>query len=80
MSEPIIQRIILLLPDKVLKKEKIQMAKATSTQNCPRQPQPKEIARRCAGFDPDENVLLTLIRFFCGILCDASYAKLDAVN
>ena len=40
------------------------MAKATSTRNCPRQLQTREIARSCAGFDPVESTLLTLVRFF----------------
>ena len=40
------------------------MAKATSIQGCPRQVQPKEIARRYAGLDSVENILLTLVRFF----------------
>ena len=40
------------------------MAKALYNQNCPRQLQPNEVARRCAGFDPVENTLLTLVRFF----------------
>jgi hypothetical protein len=39
------------------------MAKATSHQNCPRQIEQKEIARSSAGFDPDEDVLLTLTRY-----------------
>ena len=40
------------------------MAKATSNHSCPRQIEPKEIARSSAGFDPDEDVLLTLTRYF----------------
>ena len=53
-----------LLPDETfLKNRWLPMAKATSHQNCPRQIEQKEIARSSAGFDPDEDVLLTLTRY-----------------
>ena len=55
----------MLLPDEDLpQKEVAHMAKVTSDQNCPRQIEPSEIARSSAGFDPDEDVLLTLTRYF----------------
>ena len=55
----------MLLPDEDLpQKEVAHMAKVTSDQNCPRQIEPNKIARSSAGFDPDEDVLLTLTRYF----------------
>ena len=40
------------------------MTKATSSKICSRQLESKEIPRSCAGLDHDEDILLTLLRFF----------------